>query len=79
MSRAKWHLFVRKHKDDKTAGKEFYFLGEMEPTGEYEQIAMAETGDSAVAIGYRLDVPVESDLHHCLTADLGDALMCSSS
>lgn len=40
---------------------------------------MAETGDSAVAIGYRLDVPVESDLHHCLTADLGDALMCSSS
>lgn len=40
---------------------------------------MAETGDSAVAIGYRLDVPVESDLHHCLTTDLGDALMCSSS
>ena len=75
----KIYLFVRKNKDDKTAGKEFYFLGEMEPTGEYEQIAMAETGDSAVAIGYRLDVPVESDLHHCLTTDLGDALMCSSS
>lgn len=29
----KIYLFVRKNKDDKTAGKEFYFLGEMEPTG----------------------------------------------
>ena len=29
----KIYLFVRKNKDDKTAGKEFYFLGEIEPTG----------------------------------------------
>ena len=69
----KIYLFVRKNKDDKTGGKELYFLGEMEPTGECEQIAMAETGDSAVEIGYRLDVPAESNLYHCPTTDLGGA------
>lgn len=69
----KIYLFVRKNKDDKTGGKEFYFLGGMEPTGEYEQIAMTETGDSAVEIGYKLDVPVEQSLYHYLTTDLGEA------
>ena len=64
---------VRKNKDDKTSGKEFYFLGGIESTGEYEQIAMAETGDSAVEIGYKLDVPVEQSLYHYLTTDLGEA------
>lgn len=63
-------LFVRKNKEDKDDGTEFYFLGEMRPTGEFRQIVMAGTTASAVEIGYRLDDPVRPDLYEYLTSDL---------
>lgn len=63
-------LFVRKNKEDKDDGTEFYFLGEMRPTGEFRQIVMAGTTASAVEIGYHLDDPVRADLYEYLTSDL---------
>lgn len=49
----KTYLFMRKNKDDK-GGKEFYFLGEMHPTGEFEAIK-TKSGDNAVEIEYELN------------------------
>lgn len=63
------YLFVRKNKDDKDGGKEFYFLGEMFPTGEFKQITMPGTTKAAVEISYRLDKPVRADLFDYLTSD----------
>lgn len=60
-------LFVRKNKDD-AESKEFYFLGEMRPTGEYEEIVMANTDKPAVEIGYELDTPVPDELFDYLTS-----------
>lgn len=69
----KTYLFVRKNKDDKDGGKEFYFLGEMHPTQEYAPITIA--GKSAVEITYELDQPVEHGLYGYLTSsfDSGEA------
>ena len=64
----KTYLFVRKNKDDKDGGKEFYFLGEMHPTQEYAPITIA--GKSAVEIGYELDSPVERGLYDYLTSNI---------
>ena len=60
-------LFVRKNKAD-AESKEFYFLGEMRPTGEYEEIVMANTDKPAVEIGYELDTPVPDELFDYLTS-----------
>ena len=68
----KTYLFVRKNKDDKDGGKEFYFLGEMHPTQEYEQIKIA--GKNAVEITYELDQPVEHGLYSYLVSSFEDGL-----
>ena len=57
------YLFVRKNKNDKDDGTEFYFLGRMHPTGKFEQITMEGTTTSAVEIEYELDQPVRPDLY----------------
>ncbi len=67
----KTYLFVRKNKDDKDGGKEFYFLGEMHPTQEYEQIKIA--GKNAVEITYELDHPVEHGLYSYLVSSIEDS------
>lgn len=59
------YLFVRKDKDDKDGGKEFYFLGTMHPTQEYRPIEIG--GKPAVEIGYELDAPVRADIYDYLT------------
>ena len=64
----KTYLFVRKNKDDKDGGKEFYFLGEMHPTQEYEQIKIA--GKNAVEITYELEQPVEHGLYSYLISSI---------
>ena len=63
-------LFVRKNKEDKDDGTEFYFLGEMFPTGGFRQIVMQGTTTSAVEIGYRLETPVRADLYDYFLSDL---------
>lgn len=63
------YLFVRKNKNDKVGGKEFYFLGEIRPTGEFEQIVMPGTTKTAVEIGYELRDPVRHDLYEYLTSN----------
>ena len=68
----KAYLFVRKNKDDKDGGKEFYFLGEIHPTGEFQPIIMPSTNKSAVEITYRLDTPVKRSLFAYLTSNLDD-------
>lgn len=62
-------LFMRKNKNDKDAGKEFYFLGEIFPTGQFKQFVMKGSTASAVEIVYKLDVPVRADLYDYLTSD----------
>ena len=62
------YLFVRKNKDDKDGGKEFYFLGEMHPTQEYAPITIA--GKSAVEITYELDHAVDRSLYNYLTSNI---------
>ncbi len=61
-------LFVRKNKDDKDGGKEFYFLGDMVPAGTYEPITMPGTTKAAVEITYRLETPVRADLYDYITS-----------
>lgn len=63
-------LFLRKNKNDKDAGTEFYFLGEMYPTGQFKPIVMRDTRAGAVEITYRLDVPVRADLYEYFLSDL---------
>ncbi|MDD6650768.1 MAG: DUF3427 domain-containing protein [Eggerthellales bacterium] len=67
----KAYLFVRKNKNDKDGGKEFYFLGEMYPTGHFREFIMPNTTATAVEIGYKLDVPVRRDIYDYLISDLG--------
>ena len=67
----KTYLFMRKNKDDK-GGKEFYFLGEMHPTGEFEAIK-TKSGDNAVEIEYELNAPVRQDLYEFMLSDLSEA------
>ena len=66
-------LFVRKNKDDKES-KEFYFLGEMRPTGEYCQIVMPVVNKNAVEISYELETPVRQDLYEYLLSDIEEGL-----
>ena len=66
------YLFVRKNKNDGDGGKEFYFLGEMYPTQEYEELTMPG-GEAVVEIRYELDVPVRPDLYDYITSDLNDS------
>ncbi len=66
------YLFVRKNKDDKDGGKEFYFLGEMAPTGDFEAITMPGTTKAAVEIGYRLETPVRADLYDYITSSFSE-------
>ena len=61
-------LFVRKNKDDKES-KEFYYLGQMRPTGTFEPTEVA--GSPAVEIVYDLDVPVADELFDYLTSSEG--------
>ncbi len=56
-------LYLRKNKNDKDNGTEFYFLGEMHPTGDFEQIVMADGKTNAVEILYDLEEPVRPDLY----------------
>lgn len=63
------YLFVRKNKNDRDGSKEFYFLGEIRPTGSFKQIIMPGTTKSAVEITYELRDPVRRDLYEYLTSD----------
>lgn len=64
------YLFVRKNKNDRDGSKEFYFLGEIRPTGEFRQIVMPGTTKSAVEITYELRDSVRRDLYEYLTGTL---------
>lgn len=63
----KIYLFVRKNKDDNIS-KEFYFLGEIEPTGELQPIVMKDTDKNAVEITYRLETPVREDIYEYINS-----------
>ena len=67
----KVYLFMRKNKDDGDS-KEFYFLGEMAPTGEFNEFEMPRVNKTAVEITYRLMDAVRPDLYAFLTSDLGE-------
>ena len=64
------YLFIRKNKNDKDNGKEFYFLGKMHPTGEFKEIVMEDGKTSAVEITYALEQPVRADLYDYLLSNL---------
>lgn len=55
-------LFVRKNKDDKIS-KEFYYLGQMQASGNVEQFIMKNTTNNAVEIEWILDTPIRKDLY----------------
>jgi superfamily II DNA or RNA helicase/HKD family nuclease len=59
-------LFVRKDKDKDS---EFYFLGEMHPTGQFEQFTMRNSTATAVEITYHLEEPVRPDLYDFFLSD----------
>ena len=63
-------LFVRKNKNDADDCREFYFLGEMFPTGDYREIVMPGANKSAVEITYELMDPVRHDLYDYLTSNI---------
>ena len=63
------YLFVRKNTKDKDDGTEFYFLGEMHPTGEFRQFVMKDSTANAVEITYELENPVRPDLYDYLLSD----------
>lgn len=64
------YLFVRKNKNDRDGSKEFYFLGEMRPTGEFREITMPGTTKAAVEITYELFDSVRQDLYDYLTSNI---------
>ena len=66
------YLFVRKNVYDKDDGTEFYFLGEIFPTGYFEQIILADGTTSAVEITYELETSIRFDLYEYLTSRLDD-------
>lgn len=70
-NKLKVFLFMRKNKKDK-GGKEFYFLGKMAPTGELKPIK-TKSGDNAVEIGYKLEIPVRQDLYEFMLSNLNEA------
>jgi superfamily II DNA or RNA helicase/HKD family nuclease len=58
----KCYLFMRKdNKEDDRDG--FVFLGEIHPTGRFEQVTYAEGKGTAVEIEYDLETPVREDLY----------------
>lgn len=63
-------LFVRKNKND-AESKEFYYLGEMRPTGRFKPIVMTGTDKRAVEIEYDLLTPVKDELYDYLTSGEG--------
>ena len=65
-------LFLRKNKEDRDANKEYYFLGEIHPTGMFKQILMADNKTSAVEIEYELENPVRADLYDYFLSNFGD-------
>lgn len=65
-------LFLRKNKEDRDANKEYYFLGEIHPTGIFKQILMADNKTSAVEIEYELENPVRADLYDYFRSNFGD-------
>lgn len=67
----KIYLFMRKNKADE-GSKEFYFFGEMEPTGEFKPIVMPKVNKKAVEITYRLETPIRQDLYDFMTANLDE-------
>ncbi len=64
------YLFVRKNKNDEES-KEFYYLGEMRPTGRFVPIVMAGTDKPAVEIEYDLLTPLKDELFDYLTSGKG--------
>ena len=68
----KVYLFMRKNKADE-GSKEFYFFGQMHPTGEFRQVEMPNTNKRAIEITYRLEDPVRPDLYEFMMADLNEA------
>lgn len=66
----KCYLFVRKNKNDKDSGKEFYFLGQMHPTGDFVATTMEDGKTNVVEITYALEQPVRADLYDYLTSNL---------
>lgn len=58
-------LFIRKNTKDEL--KEFYYLGTMHPTGNFEQKTMGDGQTTIVQIEYELDHPVREDLYTYLT------------
>ena len=66
-NKTKVYLFVRKNKDDNES-KEFYFLGEMKPIQEYEEVLMP-SNHKAVKIYYRLQHAVPKDLYDYITME----------
>ena len=66
----KTYLFMRKNKDDK-GGKEFYFLGEMAPSDQFQSIK-TKSGDNAVEIKYELEDPVRQDIYEFMMSDLSE-------
>lgn len=64
----KIYLFVRKNKKDE-GSKEFYFLGGMHPTGNFEPIK-TKGGENAIEIEYRLETPVRQDIFNFMMSDL---------
>ena len=64
----KTYLFIRKNKNDE-GSKEFYFLGEIYPTGKFVPVT-TKAGKNAVEIYYRLDVPVRQDIYNFFLSDL---------
>ena len=63
---------MRKNKADE-GSKEFYFFGEMHPTGVFKEVMMPNTNKRAVEIMYRLEEPVRPDLYEFMMADLSGA------
>lgn len=56
------YLFVRKNKDDKMS-KEFYYMGRIHATENFQEFIMPNTTSQAVEIEYRLDTPVRKDIY----------------
>nr|WP_297155152.1 DUF3427 domain-containing protein [uncultured Ellagibacter sp.] len=54
----------------KCDGKEFYFLGQMHPTGEFEATTMEDGKTNVVEIAYALEQPVRADLYDYLISNL---------
>lgn len=61
------YLFLRKNKDADLR-KEFYFLGEVEATG--DPVPVVVEGEKAFEIDYILDTPVRRDIYDYLTSSL---------